>query len=145
MGFHALLQGIFLTQGWNPHLLHLLRWQVGSLPLAPPGKPVSRVAQWSRISLPMEETQEMQVQSLGWEDPPGGGNGYPLQYSCLENSTDRAWWVTVHGAAKSQTQLSEGVQYIHKLELYASVKNEWGMFTCAIIKEAPGYLVMWRK
>ena len=30
---HALLQGIFLTQGWNPRLLHLLHWQVSSLPL----------------------------------------------------------------------------------------------------------------
>ena len=38
---------------------------------------------------------------------PGEGNGYPLQYSCLENSVDRgAWWVTVHGTAKSGTQLS---------------------------------------
>ena len=27
------------SQGLNPHLLHLLHWQVGSLPLAPPGKP----------------------------------------------------------------------------------------------------------
>ena len=37
----------------------------------------------------------------------GGGNGKPLQYSCLENSMDReAWWATVHGVAKSQTQLS---------------------------------------
>ena len=28
---------------------------------------------------------------------PGEGNGNPLQYSCLENPTDRgAWWVTVH-------------------------------------------------
>ena len=35
---------------------------------------------------------------------PGEGNGYPLQYSCLENSTDRGgWWATVHGVAKSQT------------------------------------------
>ena len=32
MGSHSLLQGIFLTQGLNPHLLHSL---VGSLPLAP--------------------------------------------------------------------------------------------------------------
>ena len=39
VGCHALLQGIFLTQGSNPHLLCLLCWQVGSLPLAPPGKP----------------------------------------------------------------------------------------------------------
>jgi len=37
---------------------------------------------------------------------PGEGHGYSLQYSYLENSMDReAWWVTVHGVAKSQTQL----------------------------------------
>ena len=37
---------------------------------------------------------------------PGEGNGNPLQYSSLENSTDRgAWWVTVHRVPKSQTQL----------------------------------------
>ena len=29
--------------------------------------------------------QETWVQSLGWEDSPGEGNGNPLQYSCLEN------------------------------------------------------------
>ena len=39
VGCHFLFQGIFLTQGWNPSLLHLLHWQVGSLPLALPGKP----------------------------------------------------------------------------------------------------------
>ena len=34
---------------------------------------------------------------------PGEGNGYPLQYSCLENSVDRgARWATVDGVAKSQ-------------------------------------------
>ena len=32
----------------------------------------------------------------------------PLQYSCLENPMDRgAWWATVHGVAKSQTQFSD--------------------------------------
>ena len=42
----------------------------------------------------MEETEE--------------GNGNPLQYSCLENFTDRgAWRATVHGVSKSQTQLSD--------------------------------------
>ena len=36
----------------------------------------------------------------------GEGNGNPLQYSCLENPMDRgAWRATVHGVAKSQTQL----------------------------------------
>ena len=38
---------------------------------------------------------------------PGGGNGNPLQYSCLENPTDRgAWRATGHGVAKGGTQLS---------------------------------------
>ena len=33
-------------------------------------------------------------------------HGNPLQYSCLENPTDReAWWATVHGVTKSRTQL----------------------------------------
>ena len=35
--------GIFLTQGLNPHLLHLLRWQVGFFTTEPPGKPVDSV------------------------------------------------------------------------------------------------------
>ena len=35
---------------------------------------------------------------------PGKGNGYPLQYSCLENSMDRgAWQALVHGVTKSCT------------------------------------------
>ena len=39
---------------------------------------------------------------------PGEGNGNPLQYSCLGNPTDGgAWQVTVHGVAKSWTQLSD--------------------------------------
>ena len=35
---------------------------------------------------------------------PGGGNGNPLQYPCLENPMNRgAWWATVHGVAESDT------------------------------------------
>ena len=38
---------------------------------------------------------------------PGEGNGNPLQYSCLENLTDRgAWGARVHRVAKSRTRLS---------------------------------------
>ena len=40
LGCCAPLQGIFLTQGSNPHLLHFLHWQVGSLPLELPRKPI---------------------------------------------------------------------------------------------------------
>ena len=39
---------------------------------------------------------------------PGEGNGYPLQYSCLESSMDReAWRTTVPGVAKSWMRLSD--------------------------------------
>ena len=41
-----------------------------------------------------------------------GGNGNPLQYSCLENPMDRGvWWAVVHGVAKSRTQLSDFTFY----------------------------------
>ena len=42
----------------------------------------------------------------GWGKSPGGGNGHPLQYSCLENPMDRgAWQTTVHRMAKGHTRL----------------------------------------
>ena len=41
---HALFQGIFLTQGSNPQLLHLLLWQVDSSPLEPPGRPYPKMS-----------------------------------------------------------------------------------------------------
>ena len=48
--------------------------------------------------------KETRVWSLGWEDPPGGGNVDPLQYSCLGNPMDRAApWATVHGVTESDT------------------------------------------
>ena len=47
------------------------------------------------------------------------GNGTPLQYSCLENPMDRgAWWVAVHGVAKSRARLSDFTltSHFHALE-----------------------------
>jgi len=44
---------------------------------------------------------------------PGGGNGSPLQYSCLGNPVDReAWRVTVHGVAK-ELDMSEQLNNNH--------------------------------
>ena len=41
-----------------------------------------------------------------WGRSPGGGNGNPFQYPCLEKSMNRrSWQVAVHGVAKSQTRL----------------------------------------
>ena len=50
---------------------------------------------------------------------PGGRNGNPLQYSSLENSIDRgAWWATVYGFAKSQTQLSDHTHILLKAGVF---------------------------
>ena len=44
----------------------------------------------------------------GLRRSPGGRNGNPLQYSCLENPMDRgAWWATVRGVMKNQMWLSD--------------------------------------
>ena len=51
---------------------------------------------------------------------PGGGNGNPLQYSCLENSMDRgAWRATVQSIAKSWTWL----KWPHRHTLFGNHKN----------------------
>ena len=51
---------------------------------------------------------------------PGGGNGNPLQYSCLENSMDGgAWWAIVHGVPKSRTRLSDSASLSTHYILYS--------------------------
>ena len=50
---------------------------------------------------------------------PRGGNGNPLQYSCLENSMGRrAWQATIHGVTKSQIRLS---RHSHMQEVKSQV------------------------
>ena len=71
---------------------------------------------------------------------PGEGHGNPLQYSCLENPTDRGvWQATVHGVTESdtterlhflsrQTELSAKVPHLFPqniLSLHASFLSEW--------------------
>ena len=68
---NALLQGIFQSQGLNPHLLCLLHWKARSLPLALPGKPryIHKHSD-GKESAAMWETW---VWSLVWEDTLGKG------------------------------------------------------------------------
>ena len=54
-GCHALLQGIFPIPEWNPCLLPLLHWPAGSLPLMPPGKPLSTVT-WFNLCFKNQST-----------------------------------------------------------------------------------------
>ena len=60
MGCHALLQGIFPTQGSNSHLLSLLHWQVGSLPLVPPEKSLPPLRPPPSPPVPLPEWRPLQ-------------------------------------------------------------------------------------
>ena len=54
-------------------------------------------------------------------------HGNPLQYSCLENPMDgEAWWATVHGVAKSQTQLSDFSFTFQRIE--NDFPQDWRMY-----------------
>ena len=90
-----------------------------SVDCSPPGSSVhgilqARILEWVAISFsrgfsrPRDQTHACNAGDLG--SIPGSGrsteerNGYPLQYSCLENIMDRgAWQATVHGVAESVT------------------------------------------
>jgi len=100
----------------------------------------SQVVQWKRICLP----RETWVQSLGWEDSPGEGNGNPLQYSYLKNPMYRgAWQATVHRVTKSQTWLkrlskhaytmhSDILCFIYSILLYSFLlKYSWFTISCS--------------
>ena len=70
------------------------------------GTKVLHAASWAPLVAQLVKNPpamwETWARSLGWEDSPGEGNGYPLQYSGLENSMD---WI-VHGVEKSWTPLN---------------------------------------
>ena len=62
----------------------------------------SLVAQTVKNPPAMQVTQVQPRSIPGWRRSPGEENGYPLQYSCLENSMDRgAWQAIEHGVSKS--------------------------------------------
>ena len=62
---------------------------------------------------------------------PGGGNGNPVQHSCLENPLDRgAWWATVYKVAKSWSRLKQLSTHVHALlPKLSSGKNQCGPFS----------------
>ena len=65
----------------------------------------------------------------------GEGNGTPLQYSCLENPTDRvAWWAAVCGVAKSRTRLSDFTFTFH----FHALEKEMGTHSSALAWRIPG-------
>ena len=123
VGCHALLQGIFLIQKLNPHLLHLtalagrffttstkITWTVFKLLEMRGPDPMYLILIFPGGSVGKESACNVGDMSLipGLGRSPGEGNCNPLKNSCLENSMDRGdWWATVHGVTKSWTQLSD--------------------------------------
>ena len=66
--------------------------------------------------------------------PPGGGNGHPLQYSCLENPMDGgAWWASVHGVAKNWTRLSDFTFTFH----FHALEKEMATHFTILVWEIP--------
>ena len=76
----------------------------------------------------------------GWERSPREGNGNPLQYSCLENPTDREpWWATVQGVGTSDTAEHITQSYLdmecmwtsEKLNVYLNLEITGCIFFCS--------------
>ena len=108
---HALLQGIFLTQGLNPCLLSLLRWQAGSLPVAPPGIlgfPYSSVGKESACSTGFSSWVRKIPWRRKWHPTPGSIPGLgrsPREGTHCSILSWRIPWIgtwqaTVHGVAR---------------------------------------------
>ena len=65
----------------------------------------------------------------------GEDNGNPLQYCCLENPMDTgAWWAAVHGAAKSQTRLSNFIFTFH----FPALEKEMATHSSVLAWRIPG-------
>ena len=99
-GCAFLLQGIFLTQRSNLHLLCLLHWGADSLPLEPPGKLKSIMGSMQTQGYGSTQEESLTLICLigswwlsGWRiclqcRSPREGNGNTFQYSCLGKPMD---------------------------------------------------------
>ena len=112
VGSLSLFQWIFPTQGLNPGLLHCRRILYQ---LSHKGSPFQGLL-WVKIQgalvvkhPPASAGDMRDMGSIpGSGRSPGGGNGNPLQYSCLGNPIDRgAWQALIHRMTKSWTWLKQ--------------------------------------
>ena len=63
----------------------------------------------------------------GWERCPGGGNGNPVQYSCLGNPINRGdWWAPVYGVAESDSTMQLSTHTM------LALKVSWKVILCLL-------------
>ena len=108
--FETFLEGLWSRFSFHPVGCHLTLHLGPTLPLflfTLSSQPITGFPGGSVVkNPPVSAGKAGSIPGLGRS--PGEGNGNPLQYSCLRNPMDKgAWWVTVYGVAKSQTQLNE--------------------------------------
>ena len=106
--FPVVTTSIIYSFSWTLHILYLnicilLKQQIGSCYTFFLGFPGNTVVKNPRAN---PGDARCGIQSLRSGRSPRVGNGNPLQYSCLENSMDRAWRATAHGFTKNWTPLS---------------------------------------
>ena len=90
------------AQGSNPHPLHLLRWQAGSLPLAPPGKPILDLTSFG-LSLDNTPSSDARLYQLPSE-------------KCLMHSLHHLWTLSRKAAPQICFRISRCVEKIMKVE-----------------------------
>ena len=96
-----------------------------------PKSGASLLAQWLRISLPMQETQ---IRSLGQEDP--------LEKEMATHSSILAWWATVHGVAKGLDTAKRLNQQQQQMEenrnsWWDRVRKDWGRWLVRLRGDLP--------
>ena len=76
----------------------------------------------AQIAKNLPAMQKIWIQSQGQEDPLEKENGYPLQYSCLENPRDGgAWLAAIYGVAQSRTRLKQLSSSSSSSSLFTSI------------------------
>ena len=146
---HVLLQGIFPTQGWNPHLFYLLHWWVGSLPLAPLGKLKSHVSSPRGILNLVDGTQAAFHPLDSLDEDFSCFPVSPLHFVPVEDQWcwRPTWWIRLSASKETpplslkhcdQTQLilgqrqRSGRAFKNQLAMQFKVKNRRGLILFSI-------------
>ena len=109
----------------DTHRLNVKGWEKDFHTYENPKKAGIAILIWDKIDFKIKTV-------IRWN---GEGNGTPLQYSCLENPTDRGtWWAAVHGVAKSWTRLSDFTFTFH----FHALEKEMATYSSVLAWRIPG-------